>query len=513
VGSEPGEVVKRVKVLGIDVGTSSVRMVAFDSAAQPVRGLRWQKSYSPEATSDGGVTVKPEMLAELVFEGLDELNRLVADTEEPRFSAVGFSCFWHSLLALDAAGKPLTPVLLWADTRSEKVVSDLARRVDLTRLHTETGAMLHSSYWPAKIAWLASEDPSSFARCRRLVSFGEYLYQRLLGTWQVTTSMASGTGLFDVRTCEWSQYALSLLPQGVGAMLSPVGDGLLEGLSAELCKRWPSVAGTAWLPAIGDGACSNVGVAGVSPGWVVVTVGTSSAVRSIQSGRCGGKFGSLDDGQHLWCYRLDQEWSVIGGALSEGGNLIRWLKDTLSLDALEPLEAEITERAPDIARLTVLPFIAGERSPHWASNAKLTVHGVDLHTRPVDLLQAAMEAVTYQLGDVYEALGTSASSSGVIATGGALVRSPVWVQIIAGVFGREVFTSPVEESSSRGAAIMALNAVGAVHLEDLQPLLGPSYRPRWDPDLYLAARRRQQQLYTLIRGTVTPVEDAGKVSR
>ena len=125
---------------------------------------------------------------------------------------VGTSCFGHSLLALDRQGRPLTPVLSWRDTRSADAADSLLRRVDGDAVHARTGCQIHTSYWPAKLAWLAQEQPDVFRSATRFVSFCDYLYEQLLGR-EVAAgiSMASATGLVDLQTRAWDAELLETL--------------------------------------------------------------------------------------------------------------------------------------------------------------------------------------------------------------------------------------------------------------------------------------------------------------
>ncbi len=127
-------------VLGIDVGTSSVRAVGFDRVGVPVEGMQSQKTFLPDASPDGGVTVDAETLTRLTLAVLDEVDKQAMD-RSLQVEAVGFSCFWHSLLAIDESGHPLTPVILWADTRPESEVGKLRSRLDGNEVHQQTGRL------------------------------------------------------------------------------------------------------------------------------------------------------------------------------------------------------------------------------------------------------------------------------------------------------------------------------------------------------------------------------------
>ncbi len=234
-------------VLALDVGSSSVRAQGFDDRAEPVDELR-KEEYQ------GG---DPEEIVRLVRKAMGGRDEGAA--------AIGSSCFGHSLLALGADGKPLTPVLGWRDTRSSGAADCLRRRVDADAVHARTGAYLHPSFWPAKLAWLAETDPDVFRSAARFVSFCDYLYEQLLGVApSCSLSIASGTGLLDLNEQRWDAE-------------------LLEILSLDE-SRLPRISGDphgTWYPAMIDGACSNLGAGCTGKTRAALMVGTSGALRIL----------------------------------------------------------------------------------------------------------------------------------------------------------------------------------------------------------------------------------------
>jgi gluconokinase len=297
----------------------------------------------------------------------------------------------------------------------------------------------------------------------------------------------------------WDETVLKLLPIAAKQLppLVDVGDAL-TGPRPEYAKRWPALTDALWLPAVGDGATSNIGSGCHRRERVAVMVGTSGALRVVSAGQAP----AAPDG--LWLYRANRDRFVLGGALSNGGNLLDWLRETLQLPDYDDLQPELARREPDGHGLTVLPFLAGERSPGWASHATGAVVGLRLHTEPLDILQAGLEAVAYRFAAIYDLVKQALPEAReIIASGGALLNSPAWMQILANVLGAPVAASGVAEASSRGTALLALEVLGGQEwFEAPETPLGR----RYDPDLarharYQEARQRQAALYeVLIRG-------------
>jgi gluconokinase len=437
-------------VLALDVGSSSVRAQRFDEQAEPLDERR-QERYD-----DGD----PDEIVGLVRE--------VIGGRDEGVDAVGTSCFGHSLLALDAAGRPLTSVLGWRDTRSAEAAAWLRRRFDPAAVQARTGAHLHPSFWPAKLAWLAEAEPDVFRSATRFVSFCDYLYAQLHGAMPTTSSsIASGTGLLDLTTGGWDTELLDVLG---------VDEERLPALSNE-----PQAG---WYPALIDGACSNLGAGCVGRARAALMIGTSGALRILyETERPQPRPG-------LFLYLLDERRVVEGGALSDGGNLHAWLNETLV-----PSEGSVLERGPDEHGLTFLPFLGGERSIGWDPDAKGSIAGLTFETTPGDIRQAALEGVGFRFAAILERLPEVEE---IVATGGGLYSDPDWIQLMADTLAWPVTASGVDEASLRGAAVAILERLG--HEAAAAPL-GAVFRPRQDrADAYRSARERQQQLYEVLNG-------------
>jgi gluconokinase len=364
--------------------------------------------------------------------------------------------------------------------------------VDPESVHRRTGCVLHSSYWPAKLLWLAETQPEIRRAVARWVSFAEYFYLRLFGRLAVSVSMASGTGILDQRSCGWDQELLSVLSVRE-EQLSPLAEysEVMRNPAADYSRRWPALASVPWYLALGDGACNNVGSGGNDEQTVVIMIGTSGAIRIVRP---------ADDNatsRGLWTYRLDRKRIVQGGALSDGGNVFAWLTQTLRTPTTD-LEAQLASQEPDAHGLTVLPFLAGERSPDWNPNAQAAFVGMTLNTRPVDFIRASLEAVAYRFADVYaEMRNVIPPPRGMIGSGAGLLHSPVWLQIMTDVLGEPMAVSAVPEASSRGAALMVLEAMGVIAGPGAIPApTGQIYTPvPAHSRVYTGAIERQRKLY------------------
>jgi gluconokinase len=464
----------------------------FDRLGRALEGVECRQDYAIRTTTEGASEVDPNLLLERVWCCLDGVLEK-ARSLSLEIAGVGACTFVSNVLGVDEVGQAVTPLTIYADTRAAEEVTRLREEFDEEAVHQRTGCLFHPSYLPARLRWLVHARPELLDRVARWVGIGEYMELQLFGRAAVSYSVASWSGLLDRRRLAWDQLLLAGLPLDE-EQLSPLTDVDVprRGLREPFADRWSALRDVPWFPAVGDGATANVGSGCTSPERVALTMGTTSAVRAVVA----GDVPRVPAG--LWCYRVDGERSLPGGALTEGGNVFAWLHANLRLPPLEDLETALASAAPDAHGLTMLPLFAGERSPGWAGHARAAIQGLSLATTPLDILQAGMEAVACRIGLVFDRLRPLLPEDfEVVASGGALLSSPVWRQMVSDVLNRPVTVSQVEEASARGAALLALEALDALEdLEEVPPFVGDSVVPDAGRHArYAEAIERQRALY------------------
>ena len=430
-------------VLAIDLGTSSVRTTLFSLAANRQVDSTAQQTYRLHYTATGGAELDPVTLRTAIHRCLRQTLR----RRRGPVLAVGISSFWHGLLGVDASGRPVTPIYTWADTRCQPQARQLRTELSERRYHARTGCMLRATYWPAKLRWLSK------VRVARWLTPADWL----TGAPQTSLSMASGTGLLDLARSDWLDWASA-------AKLLPVSDAPFRG------SLIPELAGVPWFPAIGDGAAGNLGSDATRPGVAAINFGTSAAVRVVSAAR-QVPFG-------FFRYRVDRDRQLIGGAISNAGNLWDWCRRELQTGAL-------AAAAP--SALTVLPFWVSERAPTWPEELRGRITGLTLGTTAVEIFQAVTSATFYRVGEIASQLPVRK-----FVVSGGLARSLPDVQRLTDVLGREVSVCAEPEASLRGAAVFVLEKLGVtVPLLPTAQVLQPCRRLTAQ---HAAARRRQTAL-------------------
>src|SRR5258708_14577651 len=474
-------------VLALDVGSSSVRAMILDREGKALKGVFAQIHYQPDTTPDGGSMIDADAMCTRIFRTIDEALEQAGDSTG-RIGLVAMDTLVGNLMGVDTDGQPVTPIYTWADIRGSDSGNGWKAQLNAVGLTPDdytqrTGARIHPSYWPLRLLWIQKHDPQAFAHAAYWMTIGEYLQFRLFGERRISVSVASWTGLLNRHDLDWDDTVLSTLPIQRNQLSTP-SDEPFQGLSNEVAERWPALCDVPRSLPIGDGVASNIGAGCTTPGYVALSVGTSGALRIVVQGS------PEVVPQGLFAYRVDHERTLVGGALSNAGNLFAWLLNSLKLPDAPDLEAAIAAMPPDSHGLTVLPFLAGERAPEWNPNAQAVFMGLTLDTTPEQIIRAGLEAVTYRFWQVADRLRPLLARDAVyVASGAAVLHSPAWMQIMADVLGASVYATTEHEATIRGTVFLATG-------HEPPPHLGTAYDPHASPrKIYAAAIERQQALY------------------
>lgn len=448
------------------------------------------------STDDGGFEIDAEEAFSQIVEAIDDvLKKIPEEVAGIEYSAT--SSFWHSILGIDKDGNPTTKVFAWAETRPAEYVQNLRDDLDEKAVHNRTGCRFHSSYWTAKLLWLRDERKEEFEKTDKWISFCDYVVLKLSGELKTSVSMASGTGILDIRENVWDKELLEYLKISEENLPEIVEkDDDTFGLNEEYSKRWTKLKDTKFFLAIGDGAGNNIGANCVQKDKAALMIGTSGAMRVAFAGEVPRRipFG-------LWCYRIDRKRILIGGALSNGGGLYGWLKTNFRLKKNDDkTENKIEARQADGHGITFLPFLAGERSTGYHENAFGSIIGLRQSHDKIDIVQAALEAVAYRFAEIYDQLNKVLEIKQIIASGGALRESPIWTQIICDTLGQNMSLPATREASSTGVILLASEYVGKIeNIAKLEPPEGRQFTfNKKNHDIYKAARKRHEKFYKLL---------------
>lgn len=479
-------------LLALDIGTSSCRTAFFDESGKRILESTAQKTYPLWTTSDGGAELDPHLLLDAVRRCLAQTLAHARSTRALRgfkVRGMGVSCFWHSLVGANADGEPLTKVITWADARCRQDANRLRETLSEKTVHARTGCMLRSSFWPAKLLWLRRTQASLFRRVKRWMSPAEWLQLQLTGATRCALGMATGTGLFNPSKLQWDGALLEHC--GLKAAQLPELSDEPVHATGPLASEFPELAGVPWFPAIGDGAASNLGSDCTLPGLAAINVGTSAALRIMLA----GKTAKAPTG--LFCYRVDARRYLVGGAVSNAGNLRAWCLKELNVSDPQALESELSKRPGPDHGLTVLPFWTAERAPTWNEGLRGAILGLTQATSAIDLLQAVTEATFHRIAQIAEALSGQTLEPPKYFVSGGIQHSQSALQRLADVLNQPLHANPEPEASIRGAAVFAMEKLG-MPIAPL-PILPPLHPRKAVAQRYAQERERQAALERLLQ--------------
>jgi gluconokinase len=451
-------------LIGVDVGTTNVKAIAVASdgslAAQAERRTR---TLTP---GPGAAEQFPPAVFRRVVEVVREV--VVARAHFAKPAGLGFSGAMHSLIAQDGRGRCLTNAWLWSDRRAADFYRSLRASKAGREIYRRTGTPIHPMSPLVKLLGLKASYPEVFSKARLYLGLKDYVLQRLLGEKICDASLASTTGLLNTVSGEWDRMALGaagitadLLPR----VVSPADVFCLPPASAALLGL---PAGLPVVPGASDGALANIGSGAEGPDKLAMTIGTSAALRLTLGSPV------LDPEGRTFCYRLDDERFIAGGASNNGGNILDWLRREIfrSRQPVSRLLEEAFLVGPGSDGLLFVPYLYGERAPVWDTDAVGVCRGLTGRHGRGHLARAAVEGVVLNLRMIAEALPQWENCRSIALSGGA-AQNPLWQRVAADVFDRpvEVPSPDAADASAFGAVMMAREALGLEPLPPPEPVL------------------------------------------
>ncbi len=481
--------------LGLDIGTTGCKVVALSPTGK-VLGVE-SATYPLLTDASGKAEQDPYALWRAVCKSLGAMSAFLSASRLPHPAGLSLSGAMHSLVPLGTHIEPLGNAVTWADSRTEELVAPGAGDI-YEDIYEKTGCPLETPYHPARLRWFSETQPELFRRTHAFSSIKDYVAYRLTGTLATDIGMASTTGLLDIHTAHWHEGALELA--GITASVLPKltsPTAQLGTLTAEAAAATGLAAGTVVFAGTSDGGLANLGSGVVHPGETVVTVGTSGAVRQVANAPQLGPEGLT------WCYLLAENRYFAGGAINNGGLALEWLRATLYSEfpkdeGFEHLLKEAAEKEP--SDIICLPYLTGERTPHWDASLRASVFGVGKSHNRGDIARSGLEGVAFCLADVHSLLRPN--DQPVQLTGG-VTRSPFWAQLITDALGVNTELNRVADASAIGAALLAQIALGWTTFEGAAQLAAVGERTLLtpDPEKHAVLSEKRQRTHALLRAT------------
>jgi gluconokinase len=483
-------VMSREYVIGLDIGTTSVKAVVFNLSGNVIAETeKMIKSYYPQ---QGWVEQNP---CEIEVSAVQAVRDVIeaANIQKNELVTIGFSSAMHSLICVNQYGEPLSQALIWADGRSSDQAEKLMQTEGI-KTYSKTGMPIHPMSPLVKLLWMKENEYEPYLNASYFLSIKEYLLLSWFDQRVIDYSMASATGLFNAKTFKWDDEILALASidkDQLSKIVTPTE--VLTGIKKDVAEKMGISSDMPFVIGAADGQLANLGIGAIFPGEVAVTAGTSGAIRQFTKGF------QMSDKHETFCYAFTEDYSIIGGPTNNGGIALQWLKELLNDQGSFDEFTQVAEKvAPGAEGMLFLPYINGERAPLWNQQAKGNFYGMSITHKKEHFVRAVLEGITFNLYQIGQALENLAGEPEKIYVNGGLSRSPLWLQMLADVFGKEVYVSESHHSAAWGAAWTALVALGKVNsFEEIKkniPMGAPIVPNKKNHEIYSTIFRKYEML-------------------
>jgi gluconokinase len=473
--------------LGVDIGTTSTKVLAFSPSGEVV--TQTSVAYEMHHPQSGWSEQDPEEIWNAVT---SSINKVVKELAPHPPSFVSFSAAMHSILAVDEKGKALTPCIIWADNRADSIAEGLRNSDQGYFFYQATGVPIHSMSPLCKLLWLKESEPDLFHSASKFIGLKEYVFYKLFGVFVVDTSVASATGLLNIKTLSWDDAVLRYLELDPSHLPRVVSSKEVlyykeENGALTLPQDVPFVIGAS------DGALSNLGSGAMSAQTMAITIGTSGAARIVLTAP------ETDSRMRTFCYHLKDEYYIAGGATNNGAVVVQWLKDQLlqTSESYEDLIKQAATIAAGSEGLLLLPYILGERAPLWNSNARGVYFGLSISHTKAHLVRAAIEGIIYSLYSIGKIIAEKREITGIYASGG-LAQNEVGLQILADVFNIKVSVAGDVESSALGAVLLGAEAMN-LPMDPQNKVLAEYHPVPENHKVYKGCFEKFERLYEILK--------------
>jgi xylulokinase len=453
---------ERAVSIGIDVGTTSVKVVAVAGTGEQVAEA--ECSLTLLTPHPGWTEQHPEDWWQGACKALREITTRIGDR---KLEAIGLTGQMHGMVPLDAKDDVIRPAILWNDQRTGEAAREIDAAIGRQTLIQRGGNPAITGFQLAKVVWLKHAEPENYARLKRVLFPKDYLGLRLTGRAVAEPTDASGSNCFHLATGRWDEDVLAEL--GISPQIYPkvvASDDVIGAVAADAARATGLPTGLPVIAGAGDNAAAatGLGLSSADPGLGSVSLGTSGVLFAPIGQPTPDPHGRV----HLFCH-ADGGYYLLGVTLAAAGSL-QWLRATLFPDLNFPELSTLAEESPAGANgVTFQPYLAGERTPYLDPDLRGAWRGLTLATHRADLVRAVLEGVVFSPRDSLEVMRPLSSLTRVLATGGGS-RSRFWLQLLSDALELPLTQLVGAPGASYGAALLAHRGLGREVTPKLEPL-------------------------------------------
>ncbi|KUO50088.1 MAG: hypothetical protein APF76_06380 [Desulfitibacter sp. BRH_c19] len=443
-------------ILGIDVGTSSLKAVLYSIDGQIISIVN--EKYSYETCKTGWAEIDPEVWWEAFKKAMTSLRKSGISLDQ--IQSIAFTGQMHSAVLLDRKDNVICPSILWLDRRAIKETEELQSMFQIPLYQ------LNSTYTISKLLWIYKNRNDITERISKIIWPKDFLRWKMTGQYYTDRTEAYGSGLYDWEKNTWAIdriAAVGLKPKAMPTIQPASHDGgtIHKHIADELgfSESIKVVIGMGDMAAL-------IGGAPPKQGRVVCSLGSSSMIfTTIES----SKIISVPNDA---LYKLNMEnYHLFGGVSSTTGAAIMWFYENILSGLENKIEFnewihEALEIEPGSDGVCFIPYLTGERSPYWSDDIRGGFYGLKLSHDKRHLARAVLEGIAYSLKhllDLYEESGVIVKELALAAGG---IRTPGLLQIIADVCQKDVFVYAGQETVTRVLFALSKENLGLGNFEN-----------------------------------------------
>jgi gluconokinase len=439
-------------VLAIDIGTTSTKGLVVASTGEVLAAH--QEFYSTSYPLPGFAEQDPEV----VFRSVVKIIKEVRQKIKSPLAGICFSGAMHSVMVIDAQGNALTPLVIWADTRSADQAKEIKSKGLAQKIYEITGTPVHPMSLLCKLMWWQEHQPEMIEKAHRFISIKEFVIFKLTGEFLVDYSTATATGLFDIEELRWSELAQRLHCVPPSKFSTPVSIyHSVESTKEVWMNELQLNSDCKIILGASDGCCAQIGSGAMGEGELSITLGTSGAVRVASKKRIINPKGSIFN------YLLDESTFICGGATNNGTALLNWysgLFDTSASKNIIEFVKETETIAAGASGLIFLPYLLGERAPIYNADARGVFFGISIGHSRLHFQRALLEGICFGIKSILMAIEKLVGRSKKIIVSGGITHSPAWLQLLSNVLGRDLIVPDASDASAMGAAMIGFKSLG-----------------------------------------------------
>ena len=438
-------------ILAIDIGSTNLKCVLLDPKGRVI--YLGKRPSMPDYLADKQVEMDAGKLSTQLMALLKETHTFVAE-EDLELIAISVTAQRSSVVPVDAAGQPLTPIIMWHDKRTAALCQELRHHDD--RVYALSGMTISPVYSAVKMLWFKRHRPEIYRRAAKMLGIQDFVLHCLCGRFVTDHSLASSTNLLNLHTCQWDPELLEIFEIKPRHLCDLVPPGSICGTTTkQLAKLTGIPAGIPVVSAGGDQQCGALGQGVFTRGKIKCTTGTGSYLLAFADAPV------IDEQKRFVCKvgAIPETYCLEAGIFTTG-TVYRWFVQQFYPErgdefSYRDINREVQQSPPGANGVVVLPHFEGSGAPHWNPADTGVFYNINLATTRADMARAILEAIAMETRDNIRLFEQYLGTAQRISVAGGLTQFPFYNQLQADIFASPVATFANTEATALGAFLSA----------------------------------------------------------